>query len=164
MVPFQNIPIRTIIRQAKRLNCPLCLVPLAECTPNDVYLKSVNDALTLVASELKLGSPLSLVFGDLRLDDIRRWREQSFPQLSVSFPLWGRPYETELLPKLWNYLDEYEARAEISAVDQVPRLPDFIRPGQVYDQNFVDKLRDAGYDLMGENREFHTCIEFQEEI
>jgi diphthamide synthase (EF-2-diphthine--ammonia ligase) len=93
-----------------------------------------------------------VAFGDLFLEDIRRYRERQFAGSGVEllFPLWGRPTH-----ELAKEMVESGLRAWITCVDtkRAPRE----WAGRIYDAAFVEQMP-AGIDPCGENGEFHTFV------
>ncbi len=92
------------------------------------------------------------VFGDLFLEDVRRYREERLAALGMQpiFPLWGR--HTGELAR--TFLDD-GFRAVVVCVDSTMLPPSF--SGRQYDASFLDDLP-ADVDPCGENGEFHTFI------
>ena len=93
-----------------------------------------------------------IAFGDLALEEIRRYREQKMRHTGIEplFPIWGIP--TNDLSK---ELIEVGFRMLITCIDprSVPR--EFI--GREYDKTFLEELPDH-VDPCGENGEFHTFV------
>ncbi|MEX0779891.1 MAG: hypothetical protein WD491_03935 [Balneolales bacterium] len=147
-VPHQEIPLYVIKEQARQLNLKLLAVPLPDQCPNELYLTKLEQALKKITSKPKL------VFGDLRLANIRTWREQVFHNMGYEcrFPIWNKPYP-ELLAKLWRQPVEIH----ISAV--TPPYQNVLKPGMKYDGQLVKNLP-PNIDPLGENGEFHTVISF----
>jgi len=150
MVPHQRIPIDTIKEQAKKLGMELHLVPLPKNCPNDVYLDAIEKKLDGTGEQIE-----SLVFGDWKLEDIRKWREEEFRKLGYQclFPIWEKSLQ-DLLP----ILTLKPVEVTISAVED--RYRKYIRVGESYNQQFVRQLP-AQIDPMGENGEFHTKVTIQ---
>src|SRR5699024_10686545 len=73
IVPHQNIPSSHIRKQAASLKLELNCVPLPGECPNEIYLDRVDQALKQIKGGIEW-----LVFGDLHLQDIRRWRVKMF--------------------------------------------------------------------------------------
>lgn len=79
--------------QAKHLKLDLLAVPLPPMCGNVDYIDRVNDALSVLQSKHMDADPesgaleIELVFGDLHLEAIKSWREESFRNYSCSFPL-----------------------------------------------------------------------------
>ncbi|KAG7379693.1 hypothetical protein PHYBOEH_011812 [Phytophthora boehmeriae] len=179
VVPIQNISAQTIAAQAEALELPLCLVAVGL---GDAYTSAVSSALHLIPEQMRSkkksgklsednGAPLSVtavVFGDLHLEDIRAWREQTFGHdFHLRFPVWQKDYKSELLPALDRLCTKTGATISFSNVD-TDRLGSDIewRVGQKYDWKQIQKLNEAAaadtiqVDLMGECGEFHTCVKF----
>lgn len=150
VVPHQEIEIDEIQKQAEKLNLNLITVPLPKDCPNDVYLNRIQEALE--ACEEKVGN---LVFGDWKLDDIRKWREKVFSNMGYKclFPIWGKSLD-ELMP----ILTLKPVEVTISAV--MDEYSNYIAVGEPYNQHFVRQLPDE-IDPMGENGEFHTKVTIQ---
>ena len=93
VIAHQELKITDIIAQAEHLDLPLVGIPLH---PDRAYEDHIADGLALIPNAN------TLAFGDLHLEHIRNWREETFARhpatshLELSFPLWHRPYQ-ELL-------------------------------------------------------------------
>jgi uncharacterized protein (TIGR00290 family) len=140
---------RTLLEaQAKALNLPLHVVELPWPCPNAVY----EDRMAAACAAAQAAGVGSMVFGDLFLEDIRAYREQSLREYAITplFPLWERP--TDLVAR-----DILAAgiRAVLTCVDptQVPAS----LAGRWYDQSLLTDLPTEA-DPCGENGEFHTLV------
>lgn len=154
VVPYQQIPLSYIRKQASSLELTLIRVPLpAEC-PDEKYLQEVGKALT--AQDIPAEH---LIFGDWHLQEIRQWREEVFGAMGYDclFPIWRKNIH-ELLP----VLQLKSVKVEISAVRK--EFQSFISIGETFDQPFVIQLQHLSEDIdpMGENGEFHTKVIFRE--
>lgn len=153
IVPHQNIRLEDIKKQAASLGLDLITVPLPPDCPNDTYLERVNEAL-----EDEKKSIDHLIFGDLKLEDIREWREKEFGEMGYDcvFPIWQKNIH-DLLPVL--LLQPIEV--EISAVKE--EFQSILRVGESFDQSLVMQLQHQPSDIdpMGENGEFHTKVIFK---
>jgi diphthamide synthase (EF-2-diphthine--ammonia ligase) len=91
-----------------------------------------------------------IAFGDLFLEDIRRYREKqmSGTGLDLHFPLWGRPTAALAEDMIGGGL-----RARLTCVD--PRVMPEDLAGAAFDRGLLARLP-AGVDPCGENGEFHT--------
>ncbi|KAL3664763.1 hypothetical protein V7S43_010510 [Phytophthora oleae] len=182
VVPIQNISSQTIAAQAEALELPLCLVAVGL---GDEYTDALRSALHDIPEHMKRvkktrkssaqnevsSSVSSLVFGDLHLEDIRAWREQTFGKdYKLRFPVWEKDYETELLPSLERLCIKTGAKIYFSNVDE-ERLAtnggsgEQWQIGQLYDWKLIQDRNKAAedaeqVDLMGESGEFHTCVKF----
>lgn len=75
--------------QAARLDLPLHIVEIPFPCPNEVYEARMMEALDAAARD----GVNAVVFGDLFLEDVRRYRERALQGTGISplFPLWARP-------------------------------------------------------------------------
>jgi len=132
--------------QAAMLELPLHRIPIPRLCPNEVYEAALS---AFVAREVGAGVT-HLAFGDLFLDDIRRYRERQFAGSGVEllFPIWGLPTRP-----LAEEMTSSGLRAWITCVDpgQAPRE----WAGMLFDSDFVSRVPD-GVDACGERGEFHT--------
>ena len=135
-----------LAEQARAVDMPLHVIPIPQPCPNAVYER--------VIAEFFAGcSGIShAAFGDLFLEDIRRYRERQFAALGIEllFPLWGLPTRA-----LAREMTAAGLRAWITCVDarRAPRE----WAGKVFDASFVDAVP-PGIDPCGENGEFHTFV------
>jgi uncharacterized protein (TIGR00290 family) len=133
-------------RQAESLGLPCWKVPIPSPCPNEVYEREMARVLAEVSS---LGVD-HVVFGDLFLEDLRRYREAKLREIGMSavFPLWMRDTTT-----LARDMIESGVRATITCID--PRKLDRSFAGRAFDAEFLEALPE-GVDPCGENGEFHT--------
>jgi ATP-binding cassette subfamily B (MDR/TAP) protein 1 len=150
IVAHQDIPIANIVRQAEHLGLPLLGVPLHRQSSVS-YKDRISQALKVVEKKTT-GKISALVFGDLHLQDIRKWREDQLACLGVptEYPLWKMDY-TELM-------DDLEASG-ISCVLSAVTNPDAGKVGDVFDRTMMKRVMIASIDGFGENGEFHTQAE-----
>lgn len=143
-VPIQGIREEILIAQAAACGHPLLRVPLPELCDNATYRERVIETIRQNGFE-------RLVFGDIHLEDIRRFREDSFADLGVSleFPLWQR--NTASLAR--------EMASGLAAVvcSVNPGRVDRLLLDHPYDARLLDALP-ADIDPCGENGEFHTLV------
>ena len=94
----------------------------------------------------------AIAFGDLFLEDVRRYREDRLAGTGVEplFPLWGA--DTAALA---NEMLAAGLRACITCVDPKQLGPGFL--GREWDSQFLADLPDAA-DPCGENGEFHSFV------
>lgn len=132
--------------QAQALALPLRRIPIPHPCPNETY----ESAMAGLVAAAKQDGVTHLAFGDLFLEDIRRYRERIFAGTGVEllFPVWG--LDTRLLAE---EMTAAGVRAFIVCVD-IRRAPREWA-GQVFDSQFVKRVP-AGIDPCGENGEFHT--------
>ncbi len=132
--------------QAEALGLPLVKVPIPSPCPNAVYEEAMETALKRALRE----GVTHMVFGDLFLADIRKYREEKLTPLGITplFPLW-------LLDTAALAQEMFAAGlvAYVTCVD--PRKLDRSHAGKRFDAQFLQRLP-TGIDACGENGEFHT--------
>jgi uncharacterized protein (TIGR00290 family) len=132
--------------QANAARLPLWEVPLPWPCSNEAYETAMS-----VVCKSAVGQGISAIaFGDLFLEDVRRYREDRLRNTGLEplFPLWGRNTRELLEEMLAGGL-----RARIVCVDPSKLSPDFA--GRDLSREMLDSLP-AGVDPCGENGEFHT--------
>ena len=137
-----------LTRQAASVGLPLTRVVLPRSPSNLVYEKAMESALR---GFLERGVR-HVIFGDLFLEDIRRYRERQLSDLGMEcvFPLWGR--ETRQLAR---EMIDSGLQARLVSVD-TRRLPGSWA-GRPFDQTLLEEVP-RGIDPCGENGEFHTFV------
>jgi uncharacterized protein (TIGR00290 family) len=135
-------------QQAEALRLPLIRVPLPWPCPNAAYERAMSEAMTRARQE----GVTYIVFGDLFLEDVRKYREEKLRGTGITplFPLWGLD-TTELARQMV----ARGLRAYVTCVD--PRKLDRRFAGCVFDSPFLDDLP-GKVDACGENGEFHTFV------
>jgi uncharacterized protein (TIGR00290 family) len=132
--------------QAGSLGLPLIKVPLPWPCPNEAYEAAMAGALRRAREE----GIAAMVFGDLFLEDIRKYREEKLAATGIApmFPIWGE--DTAVLAR---EMVAAGLRAHLTCVDPKKLTPDFA--GRVFDSQFLAELP-SSIDPCGENGEFHT--------
>ncbi len=134
--------------QAEAVGLPLHVVALPWPCPNDVY----EARMGAVVASARADGVEAAVFGDLFLEDVRRYRERMLEGsgLTPVFPLWERPTGA-----LAQRLLAVGMRAVVTCVDlgQAPRE----LAGRWFDAAFLADLPPS-VDPCGENGEFHTLV------
>jgi uncharacterized protein (TIGR00290 family) len=140
---------RTLLAaQAEAVGLPLQLVPIPDPCPNQAYEAAMATALS---AALQAGVE-AVAFGDLFLEDVRRYREERMAPtgLAALFPLWGR--NTRALAE---EMIAAGLQARLTCVD--PRVLPKAFAGRAFDPALLAELP-AGVDACGENGEFHTFV------
>lgn len=134
--------------QADAAGLPLWQVPLPDQCTNEVYDARMRDACARAVAE----GFTHVAFGDLYLEDIRRYREERLAGsgLTPLFPLWGIPTR-----ELAGQMLDAGLKATISVVDTRVLPAEFA--GRAFDEALLADLP-AGVDPCAENGEFHTCV------
>jgi len=94
----------------------------------------------------------SVVFGDIFLEDVRKYREKLLMKVGMNglFPLWKRDTK-----KLAQTFIDLGFKAVITSIDSNVLGKDFV--GRDYDEKFLSDLP-ASVDPCGENGEFHSFV------
>ena len=140
---------RSIVQaQADAAGLPLTLVPLPNPCSNDVYEERMAAAVRSAVAD----GFTHVAFGDLFLEDIRKYREERLAGTGLSplFPLWDRPTATLALEMI-----EAGIHAHLTCIDQ--RVLPKELAGRRFDRELLADLP-AGTDPCGERGEFHTCV------
>ncbi len=133
-------------RQAEAAGLPLIKVPLPWPCKNEEYEAAFAAAL----EGAKSSGVTAIAFGDLFLEEIRRYREDQLAGTGIRplFPLWG--LQTRALAEA---MIAGGLRASITCVD--PKQLPARFAGRQFDRALLDELP-AGVDPCGERGEFHT--------
>ena len=134
--------------QARAARLPLWPVPLPWPCSNEQYESAMRQACAAaLAQDIE-----AIAFGDLFLEDVRRYREQKLAGsgLAPVFPLWG--LDTR---RLAENMIASGLRARIVCVD--PRKLPREFAGREFDADFLRDLP-PGVDPCGENGEFHSVV------
>lgn len=132
--------------QAQEVGLPLVKVSIPSPCPNEEYERAMAGAMVRARAE----GVTHMVFGDLFLEDIRRYREEKLAACGMTplFPIWG--IDTVRLAR---EMVEAGLRAYLTCVDPKQLDPRFA--GRVFDARLTGELP-AGVDPCGEKGEFHT--------
>lgn len=134
--------------QAQSMDIPLEKVFISKDASNEEYEAKMKKLLEKYQSK----SVNSVVFGDIFLEDVRKYREANLSKIGMKglFPLWGRD-TTELAQKFI----ETGFKSIITCVDT--NLLDGKYVGSKFDEKFLADLPDK-VDPCGENGEFHSFV------
>jgi uncharacterized protein (TIGR00290 family) len=135
-------------QQAESLGFPLEKVYITKNSSNEDYELKMTDKLIYYQG---LGVT-SVAFGDIFLEDLRKYRETNLARLKLKgiFPLWKR----NTLDLAHTFID-LGFKAVITCVDS--KMLDKSFAGRVYDKRFLSELP-FGVDPCGENGEFHSFV------
>jgi uncharacterized protein (TIGR00290 family) len=148
-VAMHAVRVEVVQAQAAALELPLWLVPIPSPCPNEVYEEAMRVAVARAVGE----GFTHAAFGDLFLDDIRKYREERLAGsgLTPLFPLFGTADDT---PALARRMIAAGLRARITCLN--PKVMDRMFAGREFDAALVDELP-ASIDPCAERGEFHTC-------
>jgi uncharacterized protein (TIGR00290 family) len=132
--------------QADALGLPLWKVPIPSPCPNDVYERAMAAAVARAVAE----GFTCMAFGDLFLEDIRRYREDKLAGTGLTpiFPLFGAD-TTQLAHEMIGA----GLKARLTCVN--PSVLDRKFAGRDFDRSLLDELP-ASVDPCGERGEFHS--------
>lgn len=133
--------------QSEATGLPLMTVSIPHPCPNEVYEASMSAAIAKAKSE----GFTHVAFGDLFLEDIRRYREERMKGTGLVpiFPLWLRPTKVLAREMITGGLEAF-----LTCVD--PRVLPASFAGRRFDDALLRDLP-SGIDPCGERGEFHSC-------
>ena len=132
--------------QAQALGLPLAKIFIPSPCPNDVYERAMAGAVARAVSD----GVTHMAFGDLFLEDIRRYREERLAGTGITplFPLFGAN-----TAQLARAMIAAGLGARLTCVD--PRALDPRFAGREFDSVLLDELP-SSVDPCGERGEFHS--------
>jgi uncharacterized protein (TIGR00290 family) len=135
-------------QQTKALGIPLEKTFISKGASDAEYEKELLKAL----KRQRDSGVSSVVFGDIFLEDVRKYRERilATAEMNGVFPLWKQ--DTQMLARRFISLG---FKAVITSVDSNVLGKDFA--GREYDERFLSDLPE-NVDLCGENGEFHSFV------
>ena len=145
-VAMHAVRIALLEEQAEAAGLPLTLVAIPSPCSNDAYEQAIGEAVRQAVS-----SGITVIaFGDLFLEDIRRYREEKLngSGLTPIFPLWHIPTDALARDMIAGGL-----RARLTCVDPT-QLPGSFA-GRDFDAGLLSDLPPS-VDPCGERGEFHT--------
>ena len=142
--------VRSILleHQANSLGFPIEKVYISKNASNEEYEAKMREVL----QKYLTGGVSSVVFGDIFLEDLRKYREDNLSKIGMKaiFPIWKR--NTVELAR--GFID-LGFKAVITCVDSNVLDKAFV--GRLYDQQFLSELPST-VDPCGENGEFHSFV------
>ncbi len=147
-IAMHAVRLELLQQQVLRIGLPLHLLPIPSPCSNEQYEAVMGDFVWQARRE----GIDCLAFGDLFLEDIRRYREEKLAGsgLTPLFPLWGMATD-----RLAREMIGAGLRARVTCVD--PKVLPAEFAGRDFDANFLADLPE-GVDPCGENGEFHTFV------
>lgn len=145
-ISMHGVRVELLEQQAESINIPLEIMQIPEMPTMEVYENMMQQTL----EKLKKKGITNSVFGDIFLEDLRKYREDKLATLGYEgvFPIWKIPTQ--------DLIQEFIALGFKTIVVCVnERYLDKSFVGRVIDQQFIDDLPD-NVDVCGENGEFHT--------
>jgi uncharacterized protein (TIGR00290 family) len=135
-------------QQAESLRLPLDKVYITRNASNEDYEARMRDKLLYYRSQ----GINSVVFGDIFLEDLRKYREDNLAQAGMQgiFPVWRR--DTREMARTFIDLG---FKAIITCVDSNVLDKKFV--GRLFDERLLSEFPDS-VDPCGENGEFHSFV------
>jgi uncharacterized protein (TIGR00290 family) len=114
--------------------------------------KDYKSQMVSILQKYKSNGVRSVVFGDMFLEDVRKYREENLSKISMTglFPLWKK--DTFQLAKQFIKLG---FKSIVTCIDSKSLSKDFV--GRMFDKEFLSALP-SNVDPMGENGEFHSFV------
>ncbi len=147
-VSMHGVPRILVEEQAHSLGLPIEEVFISKSSSNEEYESRMKEVLT----KFKQDGVSSVVFGDVFLEEVRKYREDNLSKLGMKgiFPIWGR--DTAELARSFIALG---FQAIITCVDSKVLDKRFV--GRMLDKDFLAELP-PNVDPGGENGEFHSFV------
>lgn len=145
-VAMHAVRVELLQQQANSTGLPLHIIEIPYPCSNEDY----RQAMATFVAKAKQAGIECFAFGDLFLEDIRRYREDRLAGTGITpiFPLWGIA-----TPQLAETMIAGGLQAIITCID--PNCLDANFAGREYNQEFLAALP-ATADPCGENGEFHS--------
>jgi uncharacterized protein (TIGR00290 family) len=147
-VSMHGVPRTLVEQQAQSLGLPIEEVFISKSCSNEEYESKMREVLTRFKQE----GVSSVVFGDVFLEEVRKYREDNLSQVGMKgiFPIWGR--DTAELTRSFIALG---FQAVTTCIDS--RVLDKRFAGRKLDEHFLVELP-PNVDPGGENGEFHSFV------
>lgn len=134
--------------QALRMGLPLRKIYL----PENADMESYNRIMGTAVDKIKGEHINTMAFGDIFLEDLRKYREQQLHQKAMKavFPLWK-----ENTAELVKMVEDKDIKAMIICVNEKYLGKEFL--GRIINRQLLADLP-ANVDPCGENGEYHTLV------
>jgi len=145
-VSMHGVRLELLEKQAEAVGLPLQKMFVSQRSSNEEYLQRLTESLVAYKAQ----GVTSFVFGDIFLEDLKRWREDNLAKLGLRgiFPIWRRDSH--------DLIGEFISLgfgSVICCVNDAYLDQTFL--GRNIDTEFVNSLP-ADVDPCGENGEFHS--------
>lgn len=147
-VSMHGVQVNLLEQQAREIGLPLIKMEIPETPTMEVYEKEMRNKLSVLSNQGVVGS----VFGDIFLEDLRKYREEKLAEVKMHgiFPLWKKPTQ-----ELIHEFIDLGFKAITTCVSEKYLSEDFV--GRYVDKDFLKELP-KNVDPCGENGEFHTFV------
>ncbi len=147
-ISMHGVRVDLLETQAESIGLPLIKMQIPDMPTMEIYDKIMAETL----SDLKTKGATASVFGDIFLEDLRKYRENKLAELDLKgvFPLWKIPTD-----KLIREFLDLGFKTIITCVNE--KYLDKSFAGRIIDNEFLKDLPN-NVDPCGENGEFHTFV------
>ncbi len=147
-VSLHGVGIELLEAQALAVGLPLCQIE----TPLSCSMEEYGSIMRRELSSLVDQGYTHSVFGDIALEDLKEYREQTLGEIGLQgvFPLWNRNTQVQAEAFI-------DAGFRSVVVSVNGNLMDSNFVGREFDKSFLRDLPD-GVDPCGENGEFHSFV------
>lgn len=147
-ISMHGVRVDLLHQQAESIGLPLIKMQIPEMPTMEMYEK----VMTTTLAELKAKGATSSAFGDIFLEDLRKYRETKLSEINLKgvFPLWKIPTD-----KLIHEFIDLGFKTIITCVNEKYLDKSFV--GRIIDNDFLKDLP-QDVDPCGENGEFHTFV------
>ena len=147
-VSMHGVREELLAAQLDAAGLPSIVVPIPFPCPNEIYEARMATALR----QAKAAGVTRVIFGDLFLEDVRRYREERLAGTGVMplFPLWRRPTDALAREMIDAGVETYLVCVDLKQIDRS-------FAGRRFDHALLSDLP-AGADPCGEKGEFHSCV------
>ncbi len=145
-ISMHGVRVELLEQQAKNIGLPLEIMQIPEMPTMEAY----EEVVQITLSKLKKQGITHSIFGDIFLEDLRKYREEKLAEMDFEgvFPLWKIPTQ--------DLIQEFIGLGFKTIVVCVnERFLDKSFVGRIIDQDFINDLPE-NVDVCGENGEFHT--------
>ena len=145
-ISMHGVRVKLLEAQAKSIGLPLKIMQIPEMPTMEVYENVMSETL----QEFKKQGITHSVFGDIFLEDLRKYRKDKLAQIGFEgiFPLWKIP-----TPDLIEEFISLGFKTIVVCVNERYLNKSFV--GRIINQDFINDLPE-NVDVCGENGEFHT--------
>ena len=145
-ISMHGVRTELLEQQAQSIGIPLEIMQIPEMPTMEVY----EDVMNKTLSKLKKEGVTHSIFGDIFLEDLRKYREEQLAKIGLEavFPLWKIPTQD-----LIQEFIRLRFRTIVVCVNE--RFLDKSFVGREINQDFINDLPE-NVDVCGENGEFHT--------
>ena len=147
-ISMHGVRVELLDAQAASIGLPVIKMQIPEMPTMEVYETMMHNTLT----DFKNKGITTSVFGDIFLEDLRKYREDKLSELNLkaAFPLWNIPTH-----QLIREFIDLGFKTITTCVNEKYLDKSFV--GRIIDEDFLNDLP-SNVDPCGENGEFHTFV------